>query len=104
MEISTFGNHPGTTGPVIAASMVWKDLVIPANKVITVVWDHFSACSNSWVLCNDTSTLAFEGCSTGSSTRSVTIPAGTTKLKLFIIGNCSGINPCDDLWTFQIFC
>jgi hypothetical protein len=82
---------------------------IPTGRSVHIVYDFFATNANNLLVAtwNGTtcSTLYSTGCTTGSSNVNRVIPAGTTRLVIFLSGCCNcPVGNAGDAWSVTITC
>lgn len=105
-EISDSGG--GSGGTYTARDRYYDFPAIPTGgKSLHLVYDFLSPIPNQLALSawngSGCTSLYLTDCITGSGSATLTVPAGTTRIVVTIIGSCDG-NPGDDLWSLVLTC
>lgn len=79
-----------------------QNICADSSYDVFVTWDGFATYGNTFSIYANDVLIWTTGCVTGSGTATVTIPAGTKKLKAEVIGACN--TPGEDEWSFSVIC
>jgi hypothetical protein len=104
--LSVSGSGPDF--PYVAMNYYYDFCPLVSSKNITIFLDAFSTNGNEIIIAawdGSTCTTVFgSGCMTGSATWTKTIPAGTIRLVVYLVGSCNGPTGGSDLYTLTISC
>lgn len=86
----------------IAYQKRYYGLCIPSPVGLTVTWDGFGTIGNRWIILADSATLLDTGCTAGSGSAPITIPAGTKEVVYTVGATCFGSGL--DIWSINVSC
>lgn len=78
----------------------YSNLCIGSPIGLTVAWDGFGTIGNRWFVIADGVTLLDTGCTAGTGSAPVTIPAGTKVVEYIVQATCSGSGT--DIWSLIV--
>lgn len=105
---STSGSQPHGGGAILIADLYVDFTATGSSKTVQLIWDGFGVTGNVfWVaVWNGTTctTLLSTGCTTGSGSTTATAPAGTTRMAIYVTGNCNNSSDPTDMWSLVVTC